>query len=333
MRAEVDAYGKINLSIDVLGRLDNGYHEVCMVMQLISLHDHLCFEDMVPGKEGGPRYGKGHDKAIKIEMKGPALDSRGEGEKHSCGGEELLSAADRDNIVWKAWELLEKRFPHKARSLQVTIEKNIPVAAGLAGGSADGAAALLALNKMWSLGLSLEELKKLGAELGADVPFSLAGQAKLNKEYGFSRDGSACTCALAEGTGTVLTPLPSWESPVVLSRPPVHVSTARVYAGIDSVDIPRRPRTDELIAGIREKNFEKISENMVNVLENYSLKVYHNVVYTKNNMEAIIGDRGKVLMSGSGPTVYGLSRDRAVCEKACEEMSKINRETFLSRTV
>jgi 4-diphosphocytidyl-2-C-methyl-D-erythritol kinase len=217
--------------------------------------------------------------------------------------------------------------------LDINIKKRIPVAAGLAGGSGNGAAVLHGLNVLWGMDLSLAELCGAGAKLGSDVPFCVMGQAAENEtlKERFAGDSLACHCALATGTGTDLEPLKGLESHLVLSKPPVSVSTAKAYQGIDEIEIPTRPNTVEMIDGLKTKDYSLIEKNMVNVLENYTLKEYPTVVYTKNKMQELCTGHA-VLMSGSGPSVYGLADSIKQSRLICEEMKKINRESFWTRT-
>ena len=220
-----------------------------------------------------------------------------------------------------------------AGALDINIKKRIPVAAGLAGGSGNGAAVLHGLNVLWDLNLSLKELCEAGAGLGSDVPFCVMGQAAENEalKKRFEGDPLVCHCALATGTGTDLIPLKGLKSHIVLSKPPISVSTAKAYQGIDNIEIREHPDTGELIEGLKTNDLDRIEKNMVNVLENYTLMEYPTVVYTKNKMRELCGGRA-VLMSGSGPSVYGLTESIRQSRGICEELSRINRESFWTRT-
>jgi len=306
----IHAYAKINLSIDVLGKRPDGYHEVLMVMQQVDLYDQ-----------------------VKVEWRPAAEEKAGERIEISLGVSLPYLPADGRNIAYKAAELMADRYgTDKAGRIAIHIGKRIPVAAGLAGGSADCAAVLHALNRLWDLRLGLKALMELGTGLGADVPFCLAGQAALNAELGLTEDPMAGTCAVASGIGEkleIVTPLRSW---VLLSKPPVSISTAQVYGGLSLHEITEHPNTAELAAGLRERNFQKISKNMVNVLENYSLKEYPTVMYTKNKMIQE-GKAYKALMSGSGPTVFGLYTSKRKGEAAYSKLKTLNKETFLIKTL
>jgi len=300
----IKAYAKINLSIDVLGKRPDGYHEVLMVMEQIDLFD-MVNVSWLQGSENG----------ISLSTNLPYLP------------------IDDRNIAYKAAELMAKQYGmEEAGRIRIDIEKKIPVAAGLAGGSANCAAVLHALNRIWGLKQGLETLMKLGASLGADVPFCLAGQAALNEELELKADPMAVTCAVASGIGERLEPATPMKAWVLLSKPPINLSTAQVYGGLNLQEIPEHPNTAELVAGLREGNYYKISKNMTNVLENYSLKEYPVIMYTKNKMIQE-GKAYKALMSGSGPTVFGLYTSKRKGTEAYSKLRTLNKETFLIKTL
>ena len=310
-----------------------------MVMQQLSFHDDVTVEYMPsdPGQEGcGTASGDGGSFDIEVSTNRYYLP------------------VDRKNLAYQAAELMAGLVSENGGkaggsgdktagsgssvhvapgTIRITIKKRIPVAAGLAGGSGNGAAVLHGINVLWGMDLSLEELCGAGARLGSDVPFCVMGQAAENDvlKDRFATDHLACHCALATGTGTDLEPLKGLESHIVLSKPPISVSTAKAYQGIDSIEIPERPDTEELIEGLKTKDYSRIEKNMVNVLENYTLKEYPTVVYTKNKMQEMCAGRA-VLMSGSGPSVYGLTGSIKESRAICAEMAKINRESFWTRT-
>lgn len=301
------AYGKINLSLDVKGLTDDGFHLVEMIMQQIL----LCDEVDLKWREGDEPF------SIKLKTNRPYLP------------------VDERNLAYKAALMMRETYaPDMRGSLEINIRKRIPVAAGLAGGSSNGAAVIHGLNVLWDLGLDMEELCAAGARLGSDVPFCIMGQAAENPELKkiFDGDPLACHCALATGTGTELTPVKKGlRSHLVLSKPPISVSTAEVYRGIDNEEIPLRPDTDKLLEALEKNNRDSIRKNMVNVLENYTLKRYPIVVYTKNKVQSLCGEDG-VLMSGSGPTVFGLCDSISQSRRVCEAMLRENRENFWTRT-
>src|SRR5690606_8186475 len=193
---------------------------------------------------------------------------------------------DRKNLAYQAADLLRTRFNH-SKGVEISLDKNIPIAAGLAGGSSDAAATLRGLNRLWGLGLSLDELASLGAEIGSDVSFCVYGGT-----------------ALATGRGEIITELPApphcW---VILAKPTIGVSTADVYRNL-SIDQINHPDVDGMIQSIETKNFAGICDRVGNVLEDVTLKLHPEVAHIKDQMKRFGADA--VLMSGSGPTVFGL---------------------------
>lgn len=311
-RITVRAYAKVNLSLDVLRKLPDGYHEVEMVMQAVELYDKVTVE----------------------------WEKRRTGQTVQVSTNLSYLPVNEDNIACKAARLMIELFkPKESLAVKIHLEKHIPVAAGLAGGSSNGAAVLRALAKLWGINLTLAELCGLGERLGADVPFCLWAQEGL-------------TCALAKGLGTQLSSLPPLDCLVLLSKPPISVSTAKVYGGLKLDEIPReaRPDTARLIEGLEmaerpSKGLEmaerysedpnaglrQIAASMNNLLETVTLAEFPRVVETKNAMlEA--GGAAAVMMSGSGPTVFGLYEDEEAAHRAYAAMKKINRETYLRRT-
>ncbi len=310
MNINLKSYAKINLSLDVKGVTEEGMHIVEMVMQQILLCDEVAMK-WTPGAEA-----ETGDLEVSLKTNRRFLPT------------------DERNLAYKAALVMREIYGGDlAGKLEINIRKRIPVAAGLAGGSGNGAAVVHGLNVLWGLDLSLKELCEAGARLGSDVPFCVMGQAAESAALKdrFAGDPLASHCALATGTGTDLEPLKGLESHLVLSKPPVSVSTAKVYQGIDNIEIPERPDNAELIEGLKTRDSARIEKNMVNVLENYTLKEYPTVVYTKNKMQELCAGRA-VLMSGSGPSVYGLAESIKQSREICAEMAKINRESFWTRT-
>ena len=307
------SYAKINLSLDVKGVTDDGMHLVEMVMQQILLCDEVAMRWTPAEADGaaGPN-------TLQINLK---------------TNRSYLPTDERNLAYQAALVMRDVAENAPAGTLDINIKKRIPVAAGLAGGSGNGAAVLHGLNVLWGLDLSLQQLCDAGAKLGSDVPFCVMGQAAENEALKdrFAGDPLACHCALATGTGTDLVPLKGLKSHIVLSKPPISVSTAKAYQGIDNIEIKTRPDTAELIEGLKTRDLSRIEKNMVNVLENYTLMEYPTVVYTKNKMQELCGERA-VLMSGSGPSVYGLTDSIRQSRSICDEMLKLNRESFWTRT-
>lgn len=304
---QLRAYAKINLSLDVKGVREDGMHIVEMVMQQILLCDDVSLK-WEPSEEA-----EGLEISLKTNRRYLPTDER--------------------NLAYKAALMMNERHGPKKGRLNIYIRKRIPVAAGLAGGSSNGAAVLHGLNSLWGLGIDVAGLCRIGGDLGSDVPFCIMGQAAENSSLkeAFATDPLAAHCALATGTGTELKPLKGLRSHLVLSKPAVSVSTAKVYRGIDGVDIPERPDNRAMLAALNTNDLTQIEKNMVNVLENYTLKEYSNIVYTKNKMRELCAPRA-VLMSGSGPTIFGLVGSIGESKRICEIMKKYNRESFWTRT-
>jgi len=296
-KLDLKAYAKINLSLDVLGVRPDGYHEIATVMQNIDLCDELCVK-WLPGEGSG----------IAIEI----------------GTNKRFLPNDEKNLAYKAAKLVIDRFDVIKKTgpgkVLIDIKKRIPVGAGLGGGSADAAAVLYALTEMWGIERHASLLCRLGAELGADVPFFVMGHFGLR-------------CALAEGTGTELKKLSGIECHAVLSKPPMHISTADVYRGYDEIEDRdfARPDTQALITALKAKDHAAAGKNMINVLENYTLKKYKTVEHTKLMIEET--SPIQAFMSGSGPTVVGLYYDKESAEAAYGKLSGINKETFLTKTL
>lgn len=360
---DLKSFAKINLTLDVLGTLDNGFHEVSMIMQQILLCDDVRIRWYAdPGKpcpvqKACADIGKPH----------PAQKSHAAAanDNVTCGmtktthpmiGEnpESLTAdirielstnrkylpTDNRNLAYKAAAAMAVRFRKDEKTgeprlgkLRIDIKKRIPVAAGLAGGSSNAAAVLHGIRKLWNLKLSLRQLCEIGQELGSDVPFCIMGQAAANEnlKQDFKNDPLACHCALATGTGTDLRPLKGLRSHLVLSKPPISVSTAEVYKGIDNEIIDRHPNNDEMMKALEKNNRRLIAKNMINVLENFTLKRYPIVMYTKDKLSNLCHS-GSVLMSGSGPTVFGLCKNITESKEICKKLLDENKESFWTRT-
>lgn len=349
-KIQLHAYAKINLTLDVTGRRPNGYHDVEMIMQQIS----LCDEVTVSWEAGSVRRGN-PDQTVESDPAGIQIQL-------TVSRPDL--PADSSNLAWKAAEEMIAEFGGPAGGnakaaagteaaggtardaastetaggvLTIDIQKQIPMAAGLAGGSSNCAAVLHAINQLWELNLSVKELCRIGARLGSDVPFCIMGQAAAEKalQESFADDPDACHCALATGTGTDLKPLTGLDSFIVLSKPAIGVSTAEVYRGIDNEGIPRHPDNNAAISAIYENNYKVLEEKMVNVLENFALKRYPIIVYTKNIMSDLCQSAGIpncVMMSGSGPTVFCLCEELSKAQQICEVMKARNPESFVAKT-
>jgi len=278
----LNAYAKINLSIDIIGKRPDGYHDVKMIMQTIALHDKVTLEV----RDGG----------IEIE----------------CDKSWIPTGAD--NIAYKAASLLMKEY-NIQKGVCIKIAKNIPVAAGLAGGSTDAAAVLKGMNKLFSLNLGENELMAVGKQVGADVPFCIKGGTML-----------------AEGIGEVLTELDSFSKvDIVLVKPEIGVSTAWVYKNLDLGKISIRPDIPLLIKAISNKDRICVAQNMKNVLESVTIEKHEVIKEIKQELMRL-GALGS-MMSGSGPSVFGIFEDRAKAEYAYEKLKNNKWDCFLTETL
>ena len=271
---------KINLSIDVLGKRQDGYHLVEMIMQTIDLYDLIEINE------------KDNDQ---ITIK-------------STSDEIPL---DCNNLVYKAANLIKKTF-NINKGVEIHIKKNIPVAAGMAGGSSNAAAVLVGLNKLWNLNLSNQQLEKIGLKLGADVPFCINGGA-----------------VLASGIGEELTPIKVLTKDVciLVCKPDLFVSTKEVYECIDSKDIDKRPNNKFLIECLKNEDTRQLAENMFNVLEGVTMDKHPVIQQIKDIMtnNRALG----AMMSGSGPTVFGLYENREDAVKCKAILEKQFKQTFV----
>lgn len=249
------APAKINLTLDVLHKRPDGFHEVEMVMTTVDLADRVWLRSSDDGR---------------ITIK-------------SC---EPYVPNDRRNLAYQAAELIKRVYGVK-EGVEITLEKSIPVAAGLAGGSSDAAATLRGLNRLWKLGLRAEELAELGAQIGSDVSFCVYG-------------GTALATSRGEVIKKLAPPPNCW---VILAKPAISVSTADIYGNLD-IDSLSHPNTSAMIEALEASDYESLCVNLGNVLEPVTMAIYPEVVVLKEQMKRFGADA--VLMSGSGPTVFGL---------------------------
>lgn len=273
------APAKINLSLDVLGRRDDGYHNVEMVMTTIDLYDRIELHSLNEDK-------------IKVSLWSRYVPN------------------DERNLAYKAAALLRSKY-HISQGVHIKIEKNIPVSAGLGGGSSNAAAVLRGLNKLWKLNLSMEELALLGSAIGSDVPFCVYGKT-----------------AIARGRGEIIEKLPSpptcW---VVLAKPALGVSSRTIFHKYIHEE---RPRTSQpIIQALEEKNFLKLCQSINNVLEHVTFESYPQVRQMKDKMVKY-GASG-VLMSGSGPTIYGLVQHHGKAKRIYNGMRGFCDEVYVVR--
>lgn len=278
----VKALAKINLGLDVVRRREDGYHEVRMVMQTIHLFDRLQIARNASG-------------AITMSTNLPFLPT------------------NENNLVYKAAKLLKDEFQIKD-GIDVKLNKHIPVAAGMAGGSTDAAAVLYGMNRIFGLGLSREDMMQRGLALGADVPYCVMRGT-----------------ALAEGIGEELTALPPMvKCPVLIAKPQLSVSTKFVYENLKLNEKTVHPDIDRLVADIKAKDLHAIAADMGNVLETVTIPNYPVIAEIKEHMM----EHGAInsMMSGSGPTVFGLfeNEDKAVAAYDAMRASGLAKQVYLT---
>ncbi len=275
---------KINLTLDVLYKREDGFHQVEMIMQSIDLADVLHLEERKTGN-------------ISIATTIARLP------------------CDQRNLAYRAAALLKETYQVK-NGVHIFLEKNIPVAAGLAGGSADAASVLLGLNQLWKLGLSTNELEVLGAKLGSDIPFCIKGGT-----------------VLATGRGELLQPLAEIKPCyIVLAKPPIGVSTAWVYRQYRGQDVKAHPDTLGVKSSLEQGDLTGVAKGLCNVLETVTIPVHPEIKKLKQSMMQY-GAMAS-LMSGSGPTVFGLVEEQAKAEYIAEKLkSQSAADIFVARTV
>ena len=282
-KIELKAYGKINLGLDVIRKRPDGYHDLDMIMQMVDVYD-----DIVITK----------NKTGKIEVKtDTAVLSNG-----------------KDNLAYMAAKMLMDEFKIKD-GVNIYINKRIPIAGGMAGGSSDCATTLMGINQLFELGLSKEELMERGVKLGADVPYCVLGGT-----------------AIARGIGEVLTPLPApADRHVIIAKPPVSVSTAYVYGHIKPLEITKRPDIEAMAQSIKDGDLKKMASLIYNVMEDVTVGEYPII----SEIKQVMLDNGALnsIMSGSGPTVFGLFDDKEKaqqCVKTLEEKG-LTQQLYLTK--
>lgn len=278
----IQGMAKINLGLDVIRRREDGYHEVKMVMQTLNLCDTLTIE-------------KSDTPSITIQVGTAPLP------------------ADENNLIYKSANLLIQHC-NLSQGVSISLQKEIPIAAGMAGGSTDSAATLLGMNQLFALGLSLEELQKLGVKIGADVPYCLQGGT-----------------ALSEGIGEILTTLPAApDCFVVVGKPEISVSTKYVYENLHANSLQYHPDIDGMVAAITNKDLDGITKRMENVLETVTEKEYPVITDIKD----LLKEKGaeNALMSGSGPTVFGIFTEEERAREAREalQQSGLVKQSFVT---
>ncbi len=270
---DLRAFAKINLGLDVQRKRPDGYHDLRMIMQMTGMYDRISLRG-IPGGQG-----------IRLRTNLPYIP------------------ADQRNLAYRAASLLMEEFG-VTDGLSIRLEKFIPVAAGLAGGSSDAAAVLIGVNEIFDLGLSRKELMDRGVKIGADVPYCIL-------------QGTA----LAEGIGEILTPLPDMPPcSILLAKPPISVSTKEVYGALRADEIKEHPDIDGMILAIREGDLRGIASRAKNVLEDVTAPNHPVIREYESEME----EAGALasIMSGSGPTVFGLFEDSRKAMKCRDEMRR-----------
>lgn len=280
---KIKAYAKINISLDIVGKRESdGYHLLRMIMQNIDLYDEI------------------------------SIDKQAQGINLSCN--KSYVPTDCRNLAYKAAMLFKERYDIK-EGVNINIVKNIPVSAGLAGGSTDGAAVLKLMNKLFEVNASDEELMEIGLQLGADIPYCIKGGT-----------------ALCEGIGEKITQLkPFKDKIIVLVKPGFGVSTKEVYKAFDLNKAKIHPRTENLIEAMANDDIEYVANNMKNLLENVTLRKHNILIRIKEEMLRC-GAIGS-MMSGSGPSVFAFFDDMLKAQKCYEKMKVNHREVFITRTI
>ena len=271
-RVSRKAYAKINIGLDVLRRREDGYHELKMIMQTVDICDDLLFERTAQ----------------------PGIVIR-------TDHEEL--PVDGNNLIYKAADLL---FQEKGitEGVKITLTKRIPIAAGMAGGSSDAAAAMHGLNELFRMGYSIRELQEFGVKLGADIPYCLVGGTMLS-----------------EGIGEILTPLPTPpECFLVVAKPDINVSTGFVYGNLHAESLTYHPDIDGMVEALRAGNLSGITDRLGNVLETVTIKEYPVIEEIKELLRKMEAENA--LMSGSGPSVFGIFKKKETAESAARAVEE-----------
>ena len=266
------ARAKINLGLDVVRKREDGYHEVRMIMQMINLYDKITLR-------------KKTEPGITVTANLSYLP------------------VNEDNLVYRAAKLLMDEFQVDG-GLEIELQKYIPVAAGMAGGSTDAAAVMVGVNRIFQLGLNKKQLMERGVKIGADVPFCIMRGT-----------------ALAEGIGEELTPLPAMpHCSLVIAKPKIHVSTKFVYGNLKVRELTEHPDIDGQVQALRENDLEQLVARMGNVLETVTIPAYPVIDEIKHTMMKY-GAMG-AMMSGSGPTVFGIFEKEDKAQEVCRLLKK-----------
>ena len=278
----IHAMAKINLGLDVLRRRENGYHDVKMIMQNVNIYDTLEF----------------------IKLQEPVIKVK---------TDSMDLPVDENNLIYKAAKLLFEKGG-VTEGVEITLTKRIPIAAGMAGGSTDAAAALVGANRLFHLGLTVEELKNIGVKIGADVPYCIEGGT-----------------ALSEGIGEILTKLP--DAPgcfVVVAKPEISVSTKYVYENLHANELTYHPDIDGMVDAIKQGDLEGVCKRMENVLETVTEAKYPVISQIKSLLKEAGAENA--LMSGSGPTVFAIFKEEETANLALEKVkaSGLAKQSFVT---
>ncbi|WP_346961743.1 4-(cytidine 5'-diphospho)-2-C-methyl-D-erythritol kinase [Clostridium sp.] len=279
---KVKAYGKVNIVLDIIGKREDGYHLLRMIMQTVNIYDELIF-------------------------------NKGAAGIHITSNKDFVPT-DNKNLVYKAIELFCDTYGIK-REMEVHIEKNIPVEAGMAGGSTDAAATLRAMRDIYRPNISNEELRSLGVKLGADVPYCIEGGT-----------------ALCEGIGEVITSLEDFKDKLmVVVKPNFGISTVETYKNFKLNEIKVHPDVEGIIEAVSRDDVEYVANNMMNLLELVTIKEHKEIEDIKEFMckEGALG----AMMSGSGPTVFGFFNDIDKANQCADELRDKHKEVFVTRTI
>ena len=269
---KLKARAKINLGLDVVRKREDGYHEVRMIMQMINLYDRITLR-------------RSTEPGIRVTTNLPYLP------------------VNEDNLVYRAAKLLMEEFKVTVGA-EIELQKYIPVAAGMAGGSSDAAAVMVGVNRIFHLGLTKKQLMERGVKIGADVPFCIMRGT-----------------ALAEGIGEVLTPLPAMpHCSLVIAKPKIHVSTKFVYGNLKASELKEHPDIDGQVQALREGSLEQLVAKMGNVLETVTVPAYPVIDEIKKTM--LKNDAMGAMMSGSGPTVFGIFEREERAQEVCRLLKK-----------
>ncbi|MDO6355782.1 4-(cytidine 5'-diphospho)-2-C-methyl-D-erythritol kinase [Caloramator sp. CAR-1] len=281
-RIEIKCPAKVNLSLDVVGKRNDGYHLLRMINQSVSLYDYLTIEKIKSG--------------IIITS-----------DKNDI-------PLDESNTCYRAADLIFKKFGIDY-GVKIHLKKNIPHGAGLGGGSSDAAGVIKALNELYDLKMSKEQMMEIGLKVGADVPFSIMNRTSL-----------------VEGIGEIISPIEKIENlHIVIAKPNINISTKEVYSKLRLDEINKRPNIDKMVEYIRNKNYKMMASNMVNVLETVTLNEYPILLEIKNIMMEFEAEGS--IMTGSGSAVIGIFEDEEKVKVCYNRLRDYIKDVFLVKTV